>query len=193
MTLPLCTRPRVSYGLRLGLYLFLLCVLLANLEIQIEGPNGWATSLPTWRTASPSVTWIYGGRPVTGYHVFLSLFLLVFFHFPLLFVRPTLEVEGRILYSYAIVAVVWDFLWFVFNPHFGLEKYSPEFIWWFRNWFLRLPADYFFGLGLSLVLWLIPSLVARKGFVQSTSDWVVPTATLIALAAITAGVSMLFT
>ena len=35
--------------LAMGAYFFLIALILAHLEIQIEGPHGWAQKLPTWR------------------------------------------------------------------------------------------------------------------------------------------------
>jgi hypothetical protein len=139
-----------------GLVLFAICFLLASLEVQIEGANGWASNLPTWRVVDPRFTWIFGGRPITGYHVYLNLLLITFFHLPLLFTRFTLRKEAALLSGFGMIAVLWDFLWFVINPHFGIEKYSPEFIWWFKHWRLGFPVDYYLGLAISLIMNLLP-------------------------------------
>jgi len=32
-----------------NIYIFVMATVLALLEIQIEGANGWARNLPTWR------------------------------------------------------------------------------------------------------------------------------------------------
>src|SRR5437667_4141 len=54
----------------MGAYFFFIAFILAHLEIQIEGPYGWAEKLPTWRWDSPRVRrWF--GKPVTGYHLCL--------------------------------------------------------------------------------------------------------------------------
>ena len=64
-------------SIAIGAYFFLIAFILAHLEIQIEGPHGWAEKLPTWRWDSPGVRrWF--GKPVTGYHLCLvTLILLV--------------------------------------------------------------------------------------------------------------------
>lgn len=170
----------------LGIFLFVLCSFLANLEIQIEGPNGWAAELPTWRVTSPSVTWVFGGKPITGYHTFLNLLLLTFFHFPLLFVRFSVRTESKILFSYFAIAVVWDFLWFAFNPHFGMTQYGPETVWWFKNWFLGVPVDYFVGLGVSLLVWLLPVFFRQEPLVKRLAEWGLSIGSLLALSATTA-------
>ena len=52
-------------------------------EIQIEGPNGWATSLPTWRIEHhPLLDIFWGGRAMTGYHAWFFSFILLVFHLP---------------------------------------------------------------------------------------------------------------
>jgi len=167
----------------LGLYLFVLCSLLASLEIQIEGPNGWAADLPTWRTTNPAFTWIFGGKPVTGYHIFLNLTLIAFFHFPLLFVRPSIRAESRILFAYSAISVVWDFLWFAYNPYFGMSRYGPEQVWWFKNWFLGVPVDYFVGLAVSLGFWLLPVYFRQDRLVKRLVEWGAATGVLVSLSA----------
>jgi hypothetical protein len=167
-----------------GFYLFLICFFLANLEIQIEGPNGWAAKLPTWRVTDPNWTWIFGGRPITGYHVFLNLLLLSFFHFPLLFTKFSLVKEMKIIYSYSIISVVWDFQWFAMNPHFGIKKYLPENIWWFKNWLLGFPVDYFAGIAISCMIFIIPTFFKKVKLKAMFMDWLTITSTLIILTAI---------
>jgi len=53
-----------------------LSVILALWEIQIEGRDGWAAGLPAWRKETGLLVKITGGRPVTGYHVYMTLFLI---------------------------------------------------------------------------------------------------------------------
>ena len=39
--------------------------------------------------------------------------------------------------------VIEDFLWFVLNPHYGLRKFKPQFIWWHaHSWLWIMPRDY---------------------------------------------------
>jgi hypothetical protein len=152
--------PLRSAATRAG-YVFVVACVLAYLEVQIEGPHGWAAALPTWRTTAPGLTWIMGGRPVTGYHVSLVLLLLLLLHWPALFVRWSLLHEIRVLQAFAVLAIVWDFLWFVINPHFGLERYGPETVWWFRRWTLGVPSDYWVGAFIGLLLWVLPVLLRK--------------------------------
>jgi hypothetical protein len=136
----------------MGLYFFAIAFVLAQLEIQIEGPHGWAEKLPTWRWQTPGVL-RWAGKPVTGYHVFLLLFILLFVHLPLMYLGWTVEREAELLSLFFLLAVFWDFLWFVCNPHFGLARFRPGQVWWFKSWLLGLPASYFSGLLLSMLVY----------------------------------------
>ena len=136
----------------MGIYFFAIAFVLAQLEIQIEGPHGWAARLPTWRWDSPGVL-RWAGKPITGYHVFLMLFILLFIHLPMMYLGFSLQREAELMSLFFMLAVFWDFLWFVCNPHFGLSRFRPDQVWWFRSWTLGLPSCYFSGLALSLAIY----------------------------------------
>lgn len=121
-------------------------LLTALLEIQIEGPHGWAKRLPTWRIGPPWLKMVLNGKEVTGYHLYFTLLLLTLFHFPTILVGWSWALEATILSSFFVYAVVWDFLWFVLNPSFGWTSYSRENIWWFRNWIGPFPLDYYISI-----------------------------------------------
>jgi hypothetical protein len=157
-------------SLPFSVYLFAIALLLAYFEVQIEGPDGWAGILPTWKVTNPNITWIFGGRPVTGYHVSLNLLLLSFFHWPLLFNKWSLIFEAKTLSSFALLATVWDFLWFIINPNFGLDKYNAAHIWWFKNWFLGIPVDYYVGIIMAVVFRCIPAIFKKEKLRQSLSE-----------------------
>lgn len=140
-----------------NLYIFLLAVTLAILEIQIEGAHGWAERLPAWRPTrthwSSRLVWKLLTKELTGYHLALVILLLLFFHFPfILGVQFTLENEVKILSFFFIFAALWDFLWFVLNPNFTVERFKAAYITWHRNWLLGLPTDYYGCLMLSLLV-----------------------------------------
>jgi len=156
--------------IKLSIYLVLIAIVLAYFEVQIEGPNGWAGVLPTWKTESKWFTWIFAGRPVTGYHVALNLLLFLFFHWPFLFVKWNLADELSIIASNTILAVIWDFLWFIINPYFGFEKYRPENIWWFKNWLLGFPIDYYVGILVSFVIFFLSSYNRHKNVKKGIAE-----------------------
>lgn len=144
-----------------GVYYFAIALVLALLEIQIEGPYGWAARLPTWRWDTPAVRrWL--GKPVTGYHVLLNLFILLLLHLPVVVTGMSLARETEILSLYFLLCVSWDFLWFACNPHFGLRRFRPEHVWWFRGWWMGVPRAYFGGIALSAAIWILPAEAAAR-------------------------------
>jgi hypothetical protein len=131
---------------------------LAGIEIEIEGGYGWAERLPTWyrKRARPYRVFgaFMGHRPLTGYHVFAFTIPLLLLHLPFVAgVDWTLEDELIAIATYFVLAVVWDYLWFVLNPAYTIHRFGRGRVWWFEvPWIWRFPLDYYTGIGLSLVL-----------------------------------------
>lgn len=117
----------------------------ALLEIEIEGSAGWASNLPTWRIENRWTRRWLGARAVTGYHFYIHVFVLLLAHLPfaLGLVPFSLAAELRIISFLILFWVVEDFLWFVFNPAYGLKSFRREAIWWHApNWWGFMPRDY---------------------------------------------------
>lgn len=126
---------------------FLTATVLALLEIQIEGKHALAAKLPTWRIKSrffPRHPWI-----ATGYHIYLWLLLFVLMHMPFVFIQWGMRQESVLLSMYVLVLGLEDFLWFVFNPHYGLRKFNRKIAWWHLQWWGPMPMLYYPG----IVLW----------------------------------------
>jgi hypothetical protein len=144
-----------------GCFYFILAIVLAAAEVEIEGKYGWAANLPTWhRTKGPAAK-IYGllmnKKPLTGYHAFMFFLPLLIFHLPFFNFSPahwSIKAELSTLAIYFMFVTVWDFLWFVLNPFFGAENFKRENVWWHSQspWLLKLPLDYWMGLAISLAL-----------------------------------------
>lgn len=135
----------------------LLAAVFAMVEIQIEGAAGWAANLPTWRIEHHwLLECVWGGRPLTGYHAWVFLFMMLVFHLGFfIHGRPGIRLELRVLGSLALFWILEDFLWFVFNPAFGLSKFNPQGIPWHHHWLLGVPTDYVMYLTLSAcIFWL---------------------------------------
>lgn len=129
--------------------------LFAMVEIQIEGPNGWAKNLPTWRVEDHWLLHIFwGGRAMTGYHAWIFAFMTVFFHLPLLFFGQwDLALEGRVLGAFFLFWIIEDFLWFVFNPGYGIKKFNKANISWHPRWIIGAPIEYWIFIPIGV--WLI--------------------------------------
>src|SRR3989344_9178990 len=118
----------------------------AKVEIAIEGGHGWAENLPTWRLSSHNWASLlfFAGKPATGYHVWMELFVLSILHIVYAYVPYSLGIELEILAWFCFFSVLEDFLWFALNPAFGITKFRKENIWWHRkNWWWIAPRDYY--------------------------------------------------
>lgn len=142
-------------------------LILAALEVQIEGGNGWAKNLPTWRPDrskwySRVYSWFTFGKELTGYHLLLSFLVLGILHYPYFVGADWSWFAELKTISYAfLLFVLEDFLWFAINPCFGLKRFRPQYIPWHKKWFLFLPADYWAGLIIFLLLNSIASFYGR--------------------------------
>lgn len=130
----------------------------ALLEIQIEGSAGWASGLPTWRWENRWTRRLAGARAITGYHLYVHLFVLVMAHAAYLMgmAEPSWRGEGRIIAFLIFFWVAEDYLWFVFNPAFGARRFRREHVWWHApTWWWIMPRDYwiFLPLGAWLYAW----------------------------------------
>jgi len=88
--------------------------LLAVIEVQIEGKNGWVANLPAWRPKTGSrlqIWWLkLFKKDLTGYHLSLMPFLLLSFHLPFIWGVPwSWLAELEVLAFLVFFAVFWDF------------------------------------------------------------------------------------
>lgn len=134
-------------------YLFLIILFLALLEVQIEGKHGWTKNLPTWRVKSRIFGFFMGGKDLTGYMLYMLLILFLFFHLPFFGgVQWSIGAELEVISLFLLFSVFWDFLWFVLNPYFGLDKLKKEYVYWHKDWLFGIPLDYPRGVLISLVV-----------------------------------------
>jgi hypothetical protein len=125
----------------------------ANVEIQIEGAAGWAANLPTWRVEDSWLNVFWGGKPITGYHVWVFSFMALAFHLPLFLLGTfSWRLEARIVGAVMVFWIVEDFLWFLLNPAFGMDRFAPACIPWHKQWVLGVPVDYLLTLATGGVL-----------------------------------------
>ena len=146
-------------------YFFILAILIAILEIQIEGADGWAAKLPAWRAKLggkldkifKKLSW---GKDLTGYHLALNVFLFIFMHWPFVW-HGTWNIwdELEVLAIFVLFMIVWDFLWFVLNPRFSLRKFNNENVWWHNGWLLGIPVSYWTGILVGILLLLPETLM----------------------------------
>ena len=140
------------------LAVLLAAIALAKWEIAIEGPNGWATKLPTWRLSEKH--WLsklfVAGRPLTGYHVWMFIFVIILLHLPYLYVSFSWSTELKIIAFALLMWMAEDFLWFVLNPAFGIKNFRKNKIWWHaKSWWGIAPAEFFILIPLGIILYII--------------------------------------
>ena len=147
----------------MAIFVFFISLLFALLEIEIEGKNGWAKKLPTWYRKSNYSKFfpiIAAKKPLTGYHLFMLIFMLLAFHSGFFFgLTWNLYNEGLIFLSLLIFIITEDFLWFQFNPFYGRKNFKKEKIWWDskQKWILNFPMEFFRGILIILFFSLIVS------------------------------------
>jgi len=159
------------YPFILFAFIALLGFFFAMTEIQIEGSNGWASGLPTWKIENHVLLNIFwGGRPLTGYHAWIFSFMFLVFHLPhMIYGRLSLLLEVRIIGSLMLFWIIEDCFWFVLNPAFGVRSFGPEHVWWHKVWLFGIPLDYWtFGI-LGIVL-IIFSFRVKKRLKASETD-----------------------
>jgi hypothetical protein len=133
---------------------------LAIIEVQIEGKNGWASKLPTWRPKVGSkldkiFSKIMSSKPTTGYHIAVFTFVLLIMHYPFFAgAKWYWELELQTLSLFLLFSAVWDFLWIVVNPHFGIKKMDVQHIWWHKKRIGIVPIDYLLAIIGSFILYL---------------------------------------
>lgn len=139
------------------IWILILAFFFAKVEIHIEGDNGWASALPTWRIEEHWLLDIFwGGRPMTGYHAWIFPLIILFFHLPFFFYGTWNWVyELKALASVQLFWLFEDFLWFVLNPAYGIRKFRKAHIPWHKRWVLFMPIDYwFYGILAMIMLWI---------------------------------------
>ncbi len=139
------------------LYLYILALVFAFLEIEIEGKYGWSERTQTWYRYNPKsfVNKFMGGKPLTGYHIVVFLTAILISHLPFMFgLSWNFNNEFWILAVYFAWTPLWDYLWMVFNPYYGISEFRQNKVWWYRNsiWIAGvMPFEQIIQWGISIV------------------------------------------
>ncbi len=121
------------------------------MEINIEGKDGWAKNLPTWKTP-----FTIFGRQMTGYHIYLMSVGLSLLIAPLaIYGILTIKTLFEIVSFFILVMVAEDILWFLLNPHYGIKRLKKEFADWHKVWILGLPIEYYLLITVAVILRVI--------------------------------------
>ncbi len=152
-----------------AIFIFIAALIFALWEIEIEGKNGWAGKLPTWYKKSgfsKVFSNIAAKRPLSGYHMMMMLFMLVIFQSVFFFGVPwNFLNEISVLMMMILMLLIEDFLWFEFNPYYGLKRFKKQNIWWHGKgkWFFNLfPIEYLRGIFFLTVIVVIPAITLNN-------------------------------
>ncbi len=131
----------------------LIAFVVAKLEIEIEGKNGWAENLPTWRIKNRITKLFWGEQPYTGYHFWFLMMIIVMSHFPIVLGLDWSWSKELVVWAiFLIASVLEDFFWFILNPHYGIKKFNPIHAPWHDKWIWKFPLLYVRLLGTSAIL-----------------------------------------
>jgi hypothetical protein len=153
-----------------SVFWFLFAAVFAMVEIESEGKFGWAERAPTWYRTAGFAGRLYGllmgGKPLTGYHAAMFFIPVMIFHAGFLMGAPwSPEAELTTWAMYFAWNVLWDFLWFVLNPHYTIAGFRKNLVWWHAKsrWVGGMfPLDYLAGLIVSLACAALAAYVARN-------------------------------
>jgi len=140
--------------IRIFIWMIILALFHALNEVQIEGKNGWARHLPTFRINVFFYKFL-GGKPLTGYHLYMLLMFITIFHGIFLFQTWDIQTECSIFGYFSLYFVIEDFLFFVVNPHYKLKNFKKGKIEWHKRWFWGCPWTYWWGMIIGTFLLLL--------------------------------------
>ncbi len=126
-------------------------------EIQVEGKDGWAKLLPTFRI-NVFFRKLLGGKPLTGYNIYLLLLFITVFHSLFIQELGTYKIEFTVFGLTAWFFVIEDVLWFIFNPHYTWKRFYNQDIEWHLRWAFGLPITYWWGMIVGTALLLLGGL-----------------------------------
>jgi hypothetical protein len=184
-------------------FFFMLALLFSAGFASVEGSIPYAGNLPdVWRP-DPNLWWVkilYWfpnlGRPVNGLDTF---FLLLAGGFGIFLVPVYMKTHGHpyglkdwfeMLTVFIVFSVIEDWVWYLINPFFGIQRFWPEYIpnWMHPLWFMGLPSQYWYGLFASIPVALIAHWPDYK---SGAKFWLVVWATMIVLSLIVAAIAEL--
>jgi hypothetical protein len=126
-----------------AVFIFSYATLYSLLEIELEAKEGWCKNLPT-----PVVLGNF-----TLYHILMNI--IVILTISKVYIKDITSIEDISLATFYIAAwfLIEDFMWFILNPYYTIDKYKKEEIWWHarRPWYFGIPEHNLVGLGVMFI------------------------------------------
>jgi len=126
-------------------------LLLSFMAVAVEGPSGGIFG----RNLS------YG---ISG-DIWLSLSIVLFILIPIVVRGFKSKLIGTLLVGAFVGLILEDFFWFIINPNFGLNKFSPEFatwLTWYDFGYFKIPTFYLLYAVIAFIVWLVFIKNSRK-------------------------------
>lgn len=142
------------------LYIIILALIHAKLELMIESKYGWALRLPCWRYDTSFIRFFFG-KELTGYHFWLIILFTFIFHSPFLFIDWNIARELAILGTYFWYWLWEDFFWFVESQHYGIRNFKKGRIFWHKRWCFGIPVSYWELGGIGTLFLLLSKLLTH--------------------------------
>ncbi len=142
-----------------------IATVMALLEIQIEGPSGWASNLPTWKITNFNILGFIGypDKPITGYHIYLWLYSFLLVHSAFIFNKWSLKKEYYIISFYIFFTTFEGIIWFIINPAYGLSKFLyGEINWYQEPLVFWLPLEYWLRFAVGFVFYKLSINYEKK-------------------------------
>ena len=94
------------------------------------------------------------GKELTGYHLGVFGFVVLFLHYPYFSGSAwSWRSEAQTVSVFLLFSAVWDYLWIIINPHYGVIRRRPkQDVWWHKKWIGPFPVDYYFAAILSVAI-----------------------------------------
>lgn len=154
-----------------GVFIVLFALVYAWIEIEIEGPNGWAKQLPTPQKVLAHLSL---------YHVYMVVLAALVIGGVLYYREKMtessekiwirgLKILGEFIFLLILFFLAQDFLWFVMNPSYTVLRYSKAFVPWHSHWILGVPLFNYIGLAmLGILVALLHGRRKRLGITLGT-------------------------
>ncbi|MBU1446200.1 hypothetical protein KKD70_02980 [Patescibacteria group bacterium] len=138
------------------IYFFVIAFALIVIENKLEVKYKFAKKIHNLRIKSRFTSFVFGGKEISGYFIFVMIGLFLFLHIPFLITASwSIGAESEIFAVLLLAGIFWDFLWVVLNPYYGVRKFNQKHLYWYEAWVAGIPVEYARTFGLAAMISLL--------------------------------------
>ena len=125
------------------------------IEIELEAAHGWCKNIPTAKNVIGTFTL---------YHIYMMIFMtvvisMIFIPRFVIACQTSEFTPWSAVCHFLFYLLAWflieDFLWFVLNPYYTIQKYTQKNIPWHTKWIMGIPVHNIVGiLGLAALAFI---------------------------------------